>query len=127
MTEELKPCPFCGGEGIVDIREYWPDCKRYPETTYGSGCSTNNCRCELSSDEYYWESEAEAITAWNTRAEDAPESFVPMEGICREFEYPKSDAPDKECPICHGDPKRLYYCTACGRSNLADRAPDREG
>ena len=101
MTEELKPCPFCGGEGIVDIREYWPDCKRYPETTYGSGCSTNNCRCELSSDEYYWESEAEAITAWNTRAEDAPdkENLPPTREQCERVLQGKTaeDAPDKEC------------------------------
>lgn len=54
MTNELKPCPFCGGEAYaVDALE-----KRAHAV-----CDT----CHASTAYYF--SEAEAIEAWNTRAE----------------------------------------------------------
>lgn len=54
MTNELKPCPFCGGEAYaVDVLE-----KRAHAV-----CDT----CHASTAYYF--SEVEAIAAWNTRAE----------------------------------------------------------
>ena len=52
---ELKPCPFCGGEALIDIYG--------AEGTYKVICddcgSTGGTRYE----------EAEAIKAWNSRAD----------------------------------------------------------
>ena len=61
----LKPCPFCGSEGeIVDI-----DWSGFPP--FGVGCS----ECPVIIAEYgeykLFDTEAEAIAAWNTRAEQA--------------------------------------------------------
>lgn len=57
MSEELKPCPFCGGKGdyyyIMTMRKHW------------IGCS--NCNCATDG----YDTEEEAIEAWNTRAKDA--------------------------------------------------------
>jgi Lar family restriction alleviation protein len=55
---ELKPCPFCGGEATVR------DDPHHRTAVY-IGCETVGCFGH-----YQWdETQAEAITAWNTRAQ----------------------------------------------------------
>lgn len=51
--EELKRCPFCGGEAeiIGSNTTYWIDC--------------NECRAETG----LFNTEAEAIVAWNRRVQ----------------------------------------------------------
>jgi len=63
----LKPCPFCGCEGVLSKDEYWPDCKLVPDVHYGVGCTTDDCRCEIDESEFFLESEGEAIKQWNDR------------------------------------------------------------
>ena len=59
MAEELKPCPFCGGEAeIVEVRDNPPEtiaiqCK--------SGCGV--------SVHHKWMEESVLVERWNTRAE----------------------------------------------------------
>lgn len=71
-TNELKPCPFCGGdaktydyEGKRDI--YDPDTLGYVDAEYFTrwGCGCEVCGAMV----HEKRSEAEAIEAWNTRAE----------------------------------------------------------
>ena len=76
MTEALKTCPFCGSPAEI---EYGSD---HHGTWYNLGCSrhwghqsdpnpTSTC---LAGRIYYTETdvpEAEAIAAWNRRADDA--------------------------------------------------------
>lgn len=58
MTTALKPCPFCGGE--ADLLDTLPS----------GGCW---CRCdECSSDGPSGDTEADAIAAWNRRADLSP-------------------------------------------------------
>jgi|24BtaG_2_1085350.scaffolds.fasta_scaffold18961_3 Lar family restriction alleviation protein len=65
MSEELKPCPFCGGEMQIydsplndtvseSYRVYMPQCK--------------NDNCIAGDDGYYGKSPEDAIKAWNRRA-----------------------------------------------------------
>ena len=58
---ELKPCPFCGGKGVLVRIDH----------KYYVTCDT--CTCRTASGyigfRYYGDAEAEAIAAWNTRAE----------------------------------------------------------
>ena len=54
--DELKPCPFCGGEAVMDSdgyyrKTFWVSC------TY-CGCSTQS----------FW-TEKESVEAWNKRQE----------------------------------------------------------
>ncbi len=59
-TDELKPCPFCGGEAFI----------RYDEshsTAFFVGCSDWDCFGNM----MWAETEAEARRKWNTRAESA--------------------------------------------------------
>ena len=62
IEPELKPCPFCGGEAEL-VKAY----------RFGTGCSSSGfkvkCRgCEDGRTDIYTE-EAEAVAAWNRRAE----------------------------------------------------------
>lgn len=58
MTE-LKPCPFCGGGAYIHRTDFLN-----AESVYGVRC----CDCESSSSQLY-DTELEAIEAWNTRYE----------------------------------------------------------
>lgn len=54
---ELKPCPFCGGNGIVI--EGYP--RTYPRTNYYVACD----KCKTTSDTY--KDKEKAVAAWNRR------------------------------------------------------------
>ena len=57
--EKLKPCPFCGGGAYIHRTDFLN-----AESVYGVRC----CDCESSSSQLY-DTEMEAIEAWNTRYE----------------------------------------------------------
>ena len=62
MSEKLKPCPFCGGKAEVrtdENEEYYVSCTK---------CFTLVGYCTDTWGEY--ETETEAIEAWNRRASD---------------------------------------------------------
>lgn len=65
MTENLKPCPFCGGE--AKLSTYYD--------FYKVHCNSDDCWAEVSIGDAYngvgkwYGSVAEAVDAWNTRAE----------------------------------------------------------
>jgi hypothetical protein len=62
----LKPCPFCGGE--TKLRDYG-EIPGY-DFRYGTVVG-HDSDCPLSAwDGYLYETEAQAIAAWNTRPED---------------------------------------------------------
>lgn len=60
-THTLLPCPFCGGEAYT--------LSQAPKGTwYGVGCDDDECRGSIALS-WIYNTEAEAISAWNTRAE----------------------------------------------------------
>lgn len=61
MNEKLLPCPFCGGEARLT---YSTDNHRQPYVT----CDTPKCP-GCNPYQWYFRTEAEAIEAWNRRAE----------------------------------------------------------
>jgi Lar family restriction alleviation protein len=78
MGEEMKPCPFCGGEAYY---------ARLSKTHGGIKCR----RCNSGGD--LFESKAGAVAAWNRRA---PSSQSPSVGEEMKLE---------PCPFCGGDLK----------------------
>ena len=59
MSDELKPCPFCGGKAIII---YWDGSK-----TYSVGCvNTFVCHGGTHTSKAY-RTEQEAAQAWNRR------------------------------------------------------------
>lgn len=85
MTEKLKPCPFCGGEAIIQLTDDEGNFKdeSYLENAYsGIGyvithdvVDANGC-CPIAKDWfeaqgcYIYASKQEAINAWNRRFND---------------------------------------------------------
>ena len=65
MSEELKPCPFCGGEAVLDTRKTVTTHIEYEN--YRAGC--HNCGIMTE-----WlalaEGKANVILTWNRRADD---------------------------------------------------------
>lgn len=110
---ELKPCPFCDGRTTVKTRYIG----------YGSlGLGSHDeyrvvCQeCHASSDEY--RHEAEAIAAWNRRADAVP--VVRGEWRTWEEQFPDRTTRKKNnlgvfCSACqlHAD-NMTSYCPNCG-------------
>ena len=63
MTE-LLPCPFCGGEAELHASY---DMDTNEVDGWFAWCNNEQCECKPETNEYF--TEAEAIAAWNTRAE----------------------------------------------------------
>lgn len=61
----LKPCPFCGGEKLTICEtEFLPESR----PAYAVGCLTHGCAAVIFSLGFgQFETEAEAVAAWNTR------------------------------------------------------------
>lgn len=56
MTEELKPCPFCGGKPVITAKVYEDG------TGYGMGCGYCACSLDCAAD-----TKLDALRAWNRR------------------------------------------------------------
>lgn len=67
-TEELKPCPFCGGAAVI-------------VTNYMGGVKIrckNASACSITQE--WWDDEEDAFKAWNKRAEPKAHYPVCVEG-----------------------------------------------
>lgn len=66
MSEELKPCPFCGGKAVIEVVEPHKHiiCKM-PVYKGGAFIECTECGCAISG-----ETEIEVTEKWNRRAND---------------------------------------------------------
>ena len=100
MSETLKPCPFCGGEAkpYKYFRKYLIECEDCKEYGHGAYVAAST--------------EAEAIEAWNSRAERTCENAAKSWG---EF----------ECSVCGmyadfgSDLHRVNVCPNCESKVIA--------
>ena len=76
MSDELKNCPFCGGKAYIHehytFGGYVPN--DYPHNEplgYAIGCSKYDCRGKRENTGFMYDTEDQAIAAWNARADDA--------------------------------------------------------
>ena len=112
MSEELKPCPFCGTVPRMQTTEltygrpcYFVDCEE-------SGCKAIACTANR------YETALEAAEAWNARACDRVGAASGL----------------KPCPFCGGEAKllhvgagRIVKCGSCGAStSFAAENPSKE-
>lgn len=71
MSEELKPCPFCGGDPITEFA-----CTPDGDGAYFVHCQHEDCPAWPNTQ---GDTEAEAIAAWNHRQSATTEALVAME------------------------------------------------
>ena len=110
MSEELKPCPFCGSEAKVLTMEY-------------GGCNYYGVFCIDDMDSKFqhghcidnFSSKQEAIDAWNSRADARTRGSW--------LRYDDDESNTWECSVCHdvwqledGTPAEndMKYCFHCG-------------
>jgi Lar family restriction alleviation protein len=94
METKLLPCPFCGGEAKVGV-------------FYGDLYFAMCCNCGVYTK--FYGTEAEAIEAWNTRAERSCKPSEPQKCLSG------TDCPAWKCSECD----ELFelgasYCSNCG-------------
>ena len=106
MSEELKPCPFCGV--VPDIREE-PNAWYDGDSAFYAMCMNDDC-CMCVETEAYLTRE-EVTKAWNTRAERTCHNTAPYVGFgkrsrgvfhcseCSRWEE-MTGYPFKYCPHC---------------------------
>lgn len=102
--ETLLPCPFCGGEAVLDKVDEGADYR--PWFWYTVHCSNRDCVCADLCHEY--ETEAEAIAAWNARVERT----TTRNGKYR-TRYGRRVPLCECCGYAIGD-DRYNYCPKCG-------------
>jgi len=104
---ELLPCPFCGYEALVQPTY---DIDTNERDGFFAWCSNYDCECKPQTRDYL--TEAEAIAAWNTRAERTCENNAPayLDFLCSEcgFVHYHSEANDT------GEGNGWNYCPNCG-------------
>lgn len=106
MKKELKPCPFCGGEAKVYEMKYGGE-GQY--SVFGVFC-VEDSKAELTGLNKYqhghfidnFPTEAEAIEAWNTRANNRTKRTCKMEeAYCSECGRPDPSSGDARfCAYC---------------------------
>lgn len=99
---ELLPCPFCGGEAT--IRHDSTDAAYWGWDEWWVECINTQCLMQPESAGTF-DTEEQAIAAWNTRAERT----------CHRDEY--EAAPFSVCSECGAvlpDDYTVYYCWSCG-------------
>ena len=111
---ELLSCPFCGGEAVLVEGEYGMYLTGYAiycKGTCGAKLGVTGRLCEAYEWTPYFDTEAEAIAAWNSRAERTCECVA---------EYAKSPIDGKtivlhRCSSCNELMRpHMNYCPNCG-------------
>ncbi len=74
MTEELKPCPFCGGEAELD----WELDDEHGPSAW---ITCSKCKAEVRCDY-----QPDAITAWNTHLSRSAALIEALEGLVARLE-----------------------------------------
>src|SRR5574344_2175268 len=105
---ELRECPFCGGEAEVHPSSDYST--HFTGATFFVWCD----KCETRGD--YYDTEAKAIKAWNTRAERT----------CHVVRTPMPSYPNMgECSECgwssdNWTNERFAHCPGCGAKVVDD-------
>lgn len=130
---ELEPCPFCGGEiktAVVTFDEkfYEPPYEAW-YLEHADTVAASEKHCPIPTTDMFYDTEAEAIAAWNTRAEMGYEDVQILldelgvsERMCKNNAPAYLDFLCSECGFVHyhseandtGEGNEWNYCPNCG-------------
>ena len=99
----LEPCPFCGGEA---------ECHAWWSATISGKYATFCTECGSGTD--YYNTEAEAIEAWNTRAERTCHCTTDDSAWCFACSECGKTFPRSDLHFTHNHGE-INYCPNCGR------------
>lgn len=108
MTDELKPCPFCGGENVETS---------YKDTFNGDFRRGVYCADCCGGIYPYYDTKTEAIDAWNTRAERTTPMYRDNHGIwhCENCEHGADRLTGSDGALdAWADSWAPNYCPNCG-------------
>jgi hypothetical protein len=89
MTEELKPCPFCGGEAVDSTYNVCDCCGK---AVNGSiNCSLCNAKVD------HYDTSTQAIQAWNARVQPTIPSVEEIDKVIRN--HPSNEYFSKDCVL----------------------------
>ena len=114
MTNELKPCMKCGSDNVTTITMVYfvEGFERYYATCYDCGCTVGLMDEGDGRAGAYFDTEAEAIAAWNTRTERTCE-------VISSYYYDNYDQYEFEFSCGHSvnmyDKEPPAFCPSCGR------------
>lgn len=99
MSEELKPCPFCGGKAVIEVIEPHRHiiCKM-PVYKGGAFIECTECGCAISG-----ETETEATEKWNRRMNDPEKVVKQLEEYRSEMEQFGCDGILTDMNMCYVD------------------------
>lgn len=107
MNEELKPCPFCGGEADVVCRGFYKVAKCIT-------CGAEGRHFNGDTSDYPHNAPVEAAAAWNQRTDSAQISALRKErGTLRGL------LGVAKCPNCDGSDWEQQQCQWCDAKNQA--------
>lgn len=95
----LKPCPFCGGEASVEYEVFAGTTVR----GYRVRCGNDSCNEDVECSTYAFGTEAEAMAAWNRRAERTCRMIDNGAELC---------CSECDCRHCYDDAPK--FCMGCG-------------
>lgn len=130
MSDELKPCPFCGSESaphVTDCIETMvchniAECE--DETLFWVTCSVLRGGCGAEAG--YVRNRADAVAAWNSRAAVTDEQFSLAVRDGRVWQKVRTchmsmcDEDDDDLPAYY----RSYKCDACGKTHARYKGDD---
>lgn len=106
MCNDLKPCPFCGGEAIIRTYRTFIDEYHGIGTKYYVECSECLANRHLGK-----LTENEAIEAWNTRVE---RTCHPVEKFSEDLPFPVMVCSDCGRPLHYDEFREMDYQPYCG-------------
>ena len=99
MSEELKPCPFCGKSWLAAEK-----------ISYSADGFAYRVECECTARGAWAETEEQAIEAWNTRAEHTCHVVVSEFGELDEYPHTWLSCGHHTMLL----PREMNYCPECG-------------